>query len=168
LWGETFSTPALSASILSAMPTPLLQRQSMRGFIIAILLVGILRFVLTVAGLPNSIVKFVSMTVVMMIATIYFAVVTETHKERLKSAFLIVVPYMVIELGALGYTWATGQQTIFHAQEYSFGMPMSYHFFGHLVGGLTWEPISIFLVMEIIWLILWPFRRNPKPAPELR
>ena len=140
----------------------------MRGFLVLILLVGILRFVLTVTGLPDGIVKFVSMTVVMMIATIYFAVVTETHKERLKAAFLIVLPYMVIEVAALGYTWFTGHQTIFHAQEYSFGTPISYHFIGHLVGGFTWEPLSIFLVMEIIWLIFWPFRRNTKPAPELR
>jgi hypothetical protein len=24
---------------------------------------------------------------------------------------------------------------------------------GHLVGGLTWEPLSIFVVMEIVWAI---------------
>jgi len=139
----------------------------MRGFIAAVLLAGILRFILTVAGLPNSIVKFASMTVVLIIATIYFALATERHLDRLKAAYLIFLPYMFIELAALGYTWATGQQTIFHAQEYSFGMPMSYHFLGHLVGGLTWEPLAAFVVMEVIWLIAWPFRRNPKAASEL-
>ena len=137
-----------------SMPTPLLQRSSMRAFIFAILAVGILRFLLTVSGLPNSIVKFASMTAVILVGTIYFAMTTDTHKERLKASFLLILPYMIIEVLALGYTWITGQQTIFHAAEYSFGgTPLGYHLVGHFVGGLTWEPLSVFVVMEIVWLI---------------
>ena len=134
--------------------TPLLQRNSMRAFIFAILVVGILRFVLTVSGLPNSTVKFFSMSAVILLGTIYFAITTTTHKERLKAAFLLILPYMVIEVLALGYTWLSGRQTIFHAEEYSFGgTPLAYHLIGHFVGGLTWEPLTVFIFMEIFWLI---------------
>jgi len=126
----------------------------MRGFILAILLMGIVRFVLTISGVPNSIVKFFSMTAVIAVGLVYFAVSTSSHLERLKASFLLILPYMIIEAFALGFTWATGRQTIFHAPEYSFGgTPLAYHFVGHIVGGFTWEPLSIFLLMEVIWLI---------------
>jgi hypothetical protein len=125
--------------------------RAMKGFIIAIAAMGIVRFVLTVSGLPNSTVKYFSMTAVMTVGMIYFAIATATHMGRLKAAYLLVLPYMIIEVLALGYTWASGRQTIFHASEYSFHSPIALHTIGHLVGGLTWEPLSIFLLMEIIW-----------------
>jgi hypothetical protein len=125
----------------------------MKGFIVAIATVGIVRFVLSVSGFPNSTVKFVSMSVVILAGTIYFSFATPTHKGRLKDAYLLILPYLVIEVFALGYTWVTGHQTIFHAQEYSFGTSIAAHTIGHLVGGLTWEPLFLFLVMEVIWAI---------------
>ena len=131
----------------------MLQRGDVRGFVAAIFLMGLLRFVLTMVALPDAFVKFFSMTAIILAGTVYFAIRTVTHKERLKAAYLLLFPYMVVEVAALGYTWATGRQTIFHAAEYSFGTPIAIHTLGHLVGGLTWEPLSVFLVMEIIWLI---------------
>jgi hypothetical protein len=125
----------------------------MKGFIAAILAVGVIRFVLSVAGLPNSTVKYVSMSVVILVGTIYFALATPTHKGRLKDAYLLILPYLVVEVLALGYTWATGHQTIFHAGEYSLGYGIAAHTIGHLVGGLTWEPLFLFLVMEVVWAI---------------
>ena len=125
----------------------------MKGFIVAIVAVGIVRFVLSVSGFPNSTVKFVSMSVVILAGTIYFSFATPTHKGRLKDAYLLVLPYLVIEVFALGYTWVTGHQTIFHAEEYSLGYGIREHTVGHLVGGLTWEPLFLFLVMEVIWAI---------------
>jgi hypothetical protein len=133
--------------------SPLLQRPSMRGFIAAILGVGLLRFVLTVAGLPNSTVKYVSMTAVILVGALVFAVTTKTHKDRLYASYFLILPYMVVEVLALGYTWLTGQQTIFHAEEYSLGFGIMQHTLGHLVGGLTWEPLTLFLFMEVIWLV---------------
>jgi hypothetical protein len=118
--------------------TPLLQRKPMRVFI---------------AGLPDSIVKYFSMTVVLAAGLVYFALKTDTHKERLKAAYLLVLPYMTIEVAGLGYTWATGRQTIFHAPEYSLGSTIGLHTMGHLIGGLTWEPLMGFVLMELLWLI---------------
>ncbi len=124
---------------------------TMKAFIAAIAGMGIVRFVLDRAGLPIDVVKYFSMTAIMLIGSIYFAIATTTHKERLKAAYLLVMPYMTIEVLALGYAWASGQQTIFHAREYSFGTTIGKHTIGHFVGGLTWEPLFGFLMMEIIW-----------------
>jgi hypothetical protein len=125
----------------------------MKIFIAAIAVVGVVRFVLSVSGLPDSTVKYVSMSVVIMLGTIYFGLTSRTHKSRLKDAYLLILPYLVVEVLALGYTWATGRRTIFHAEEYSFGTSIGAHTIGHLVGGLTWEPLFLFLVMEVIWAV---------------
>jgi hypothetical protein len=125
--------------------------KTMKVFIAAIAGMGIVRFALDRHGLPVETVKYFSMSAVIFIGTIYFAIATKTHKGRLKDAYLLIMPYMIIEVLALGYTWETGAQTIFHTKEYSFGMPIGAHTIGHLVGGLTWEPLFLFLVMEVVW-----------------
>src|SRR5262245_16594005 len=125
----------------------------MKGFIAAILVVGIVRFILDAYGVPKEIVKYFSMTGVMLVGLIYFAVVTETHRLRLRDAYFLVIPYMIIEVLALSYTWASGRQTIFHASEYSMGTSIGLHTIGHFIGGLTWEPLLVFLQMELVWLI---------------
>jgi hypothetical protein len=127
--------------------------KALKAFIIAIAAMGVLRFILTISGLPNSIVKFFSMTAIMTIAQVYFAAVTSSHKERLKVSFFLVMPYMIVEVLALGYTWASGRQTIFHASEYTMGTSIRVHTIGHLIGGLTWEPLLVFAVMEVFWVI---------------
>ena len=126
---------------------------TMKAFIAAIAGMGIVRFALDRAGVPMDVVKYFSMTAIMVIATVSFAIATATHKQRLKDSYLLVMPYMAIEVLALGYTWMTGYQTIFHAKEYSLGSSVAQHTVGHFIGGLTWEPLSIFLVMEIIWFV---------------
>ena len=128
--------------------------KALKAFIIAIAAMGVLRFILTVSGLPNNVVKYFSMSAIMTAGLIYFAVVTSSHKERLKVSYLLVMPYMTVEVLALGYTWASGRQTIFHASEYSLGTTIRMHTIGHLIGGLTWEPVLLmFVPMEIFWLL---------------
>jgi hypothetical protein len=129
---------------------PLLNRTSMRICIAAVLAVGGVRFLLTVSGFADSAVRYFSMTVVIAAGFLYFAVATATHKERLKAAYLLVLPYMAVEVAALGYTWVSGRQTIFHSADYSLGFSIGAHTLGHLAGGLTWEPLMIFLMMEIV------------------
>ena len=127
--------------------------KTMKVFIAAIATMGIIRFVLNMSGLPNTVVRYFSMTAIMIVGSIYFAIAAATHKERLKAAYLLVMPYMVIEVLALGFTWASGRPTIFHAAEYSLGTSIAVHTIGHFIGGLTWEPFFFFVVMEIIWLL---------------
>lgn len=115
--------------------------------------IGVLRFLLTIAGLPDSVVKYFSMTAVIVAGVLYFSVATTTHKDRLYASYFLTLPYLLIEVAALGYTWATGHQTIFHSTDYSFGFSIAQHTLGHLVGGLTWEPLTLFILMELIWAI---------------
>jgi hypothetical protein len=137
------------------------QRTDIRFFVAAIVLMGLLRFVLTVSGLPDSTVKFFSMTVIINVGTLWFALKTNTHAERFLAAYLLIFPYMVVEVAALGYTWASGRQTIFHAPEYNLSTPIWGHTIGHLLGGLTWEPWAVFLGMEMVWVIASLVRRRP-------
>ena len=128
-------------------------KPAMKIFIGLIAAIGVIRFVLTVAGVSNSVVKYASMTVIIMAGSLYFGIASPTHKERLKAAYLLILPYMLIEVAALGFTWASGRPTIFHAPEYSMGTGIAVHTLGHFVGGLTWEPLMVFVVMEIVWAI---------------
>lgn len=125
----------------------------------AILVMGIIRFVLTLAGFSDDVVKFFSMSVIIAVGTIYYAIATETHTERLKAAYLLILPYMIVEVAALGYTWASGRQTIFHSEKYSLGFPIGLHTLGHLLGGFTWEPLFVFLIMEVLWAMRRGFAR---------
>jgi hypothetical protein len=124
----------------------------MRASIVVIAAMGLIRFVLDADGVSRGIVKYFSMTAVMIACSIYFAIATTTHKERLKAAYLLVMPYMAVEVIALSYTWITGRQTIFSVPEYSLGYSVPLHTIGHLAGGLTWEPLLGFIMMEIIWI----------------
>src|SRR6516165_908845 len=96
-------------------------RVFMKASIAVIAAMGLVRFLLDADGLPRGIVKYFSMTAVMIACSIYFAIAATTHKERLKAAYLLVMPYMAVEVIALSYTWTTGHPTIFHAAEYSLG-----------------------------------------------
>ena len=127
-----------------------ISKSAITGFAASIFLVGLVRFGLTAAGTPDGISKYASMTVVILAGCVYFGVAGLSWKELVKVSYLLILPYMAIELGGIGYTWATGKTTIFHVPQYSFGMPTDVHFFGHLVGGLTWEPLSLFIVMLIV------------------
>src|SRR5437660_10980440 len=114
--------------------------KTMEWFIFSIAAMGVIRFILDVGGVPKDVVKYFSMTAIITAGALYFAIATSTHKERLKAAYLLILPYMVSEVIALSYTWITGHQTIFHAAEYSFGVSVALHTLGHLVGALTWGP----------------------------
>jgi hypothetical protein len=137
----------------------------MKWFVLAIALMGVIRFALTVSAVSDDTVRYFSMTAIIAAGSLYFAIASAAHKERLKAAYWLILPYMLIEVLALGYTWATGSQTIFHAQEYSFGVSIGLHTIGHFVGGLTWEPLSLFLLMEIVWYLYSGGRYLLKPKP---
>jgi hypothetical protein len=104
-------------------------------------------------------VTYSSMSAAILAGAIYFALTTDGHLERLKASYLLLIPYMVIEVAALSYTWASGRQTIFQSDGHNLGYPIAKHTIGHFVGGLTWEPLSVFILMELIWLISRLFRK---------
>ena len=127
--------------------------KSIKVFIASIAVVGVARFALDRFGFPKDVVKYVSMTAVMTAGIVYFGIISATHKDRLKSAYLLILPYLIVEVLALSYTWITGIQTIFHVPEYSFESTIRVHTIGHFIGGLTWEPLTLFIFMEVAWAI---------------
>jgi hypothetical protein len=129
----------------------------------AIVVVGLLRFALTVSGVSNEVTRFASMTVVILAGCVYFGTRELPWRDMLRMSYLLILPYMTIETAALGYTWATGRPTIFHAAGYSLGAPIALHFWGHVLGGLTWEPLSLFLVMALVRAVSARTRSTPPP-----
>jgi uncharacterized membrane protein len=127
----------------------------------AVLLAGLLRFLLSITGAPAGVTRFASMTVVLLAACVYFGARRLSWRHRLAVSYLLILPYMAVELAALGYTWASGRPTIFHAEEYSFGVSLPTHFWGHLVGGATWEPLLLFVAMLAVRGVVDFGRRLP-------
>ena len=119
-------------------------RRPLAAFVAAILASGAVRFALTVNGVPDAVAAWASMTAVMLAAAGYFALRTSGRRERLIVSYVIVAPYMAVEVLALGYTWWTGRGTIFHAAPFTLGTSIEVHFWGHVAGGLTWEPLMVF------------------------
>jgi hypothetical protein len=118
--------------------------------VVAIAAVGLLRFALDIFGAPANVTKVASMTAVMLAGCIYFGLRARSYRELWKFAYVLILPYMLIELAAIGYAWASGLPSIFHTPEYSFNSPIHIHFWGHLIGGLTWEPLALFVLMAAI------------------
>src|SRR5947207_14288679 len=98
-----------------------------KAFIVAIAVMGIVRFILDANGVPKDVVKYFSMSAIVVIGSLYFAITTATHKERMKASYLLVMPYMTVEVLALSYTWAGGRQAIFHAGEYLMDKTIAVH-----------------------------------------
>lgn len=128
-------------------------------FVVMIAGVGSARFVLSVVGVADRLTRYASMTVVIMAGVIWFGSIPTTWRQRLMIAYGLILPYMVIETTGLGYTWIFGQPTIFQAPEYSMGTTVPIHLAGHLIGGLTWEPLSIFAMMSLLAWIFGITRR---------
>lgn len=116
----------------------------------AIVLAGAVRFGLTVSGTPDDITRYASMTVVILAGCVYFGARGLPAKTLVMVSYLLILPYMTVELAGIGYTWVTDRATIFHAPRYSLGLPIDVHFWGHLVGALTWEPLALFLLMLLV------------------
>lgn len=136
------------------------------GFMGAILLVGLVRFGLTVSGVPDEITRYGSMTVVILVGCVYFGAAGLSWKDLAAISYLLILPYIAVELGGIGYTWATGKTTIFHVPQYSFEMPVNVHFWVHLVAGLTWQPLALFVAMLLVRAVSrrWTSWRQRRPA----
>ena len=154
-----FVAASLSWKELLPVSYLLISRGAIVGFMVAVLLVGLVRFSLTVSGVSDEVTKYASMTVVILAGCLYFGAASLPWKELLPASYLLILPYMAVEVVGIGYIWATGKTTIFNVPQYSLGLEVDLHFWGHLVGGLTWEPLSLFVVMLIVRAVskLWTF-----------
>lgn|SRR5690348_7024954 len=119
-------------------------------FLILILVVGIARLGLSMAGVPNSTAKYLSLTVVLLLGTIFYSVTVHTSGFGSYKQLLPVLEFLSITGGCIVITGIvisilTGKNNIFSSPEFSGG-----------ADGKTWvHALAHFVVMFVAPLVLW-------------
>jgi hypothetical protein len=121
------------------------------GFLILVLVVGVARLTASLLGVPDSQVKFLSLTVCFLLGMVYYSVKVHTagfgsYKQLLPIyALLVIVGNAIIITGIL-IAIETGKDNIFSAPEFSPGK----------TSGRTWGHIGAHAVATVILpLVLW-------------
>jgi hypothetical protein len=124
-----------------------------KPFLSLILVVGLARFVLSFAGVPNSAAKWFSITAVIWIGVLYYSVRIHTsgfgsYKHLLPICVLQSLAAQVIIVPAIVLAIFTGHDNIYSAPEYSFGSDGKTwsHVAAHLGLGTTIGPLVGWLV----------------------
>src|SRR3954469_3110430 len=95
-------------------------------FLVLIPLAGITRLALSLSGEPNSGVKWISVTALVSIGTIYYAIRVHTtrfgsYKQLLAVCFLLNLSAQVVVVSGIILAIFTGTNNIFSSPEYAFG-----------------------------------------------
>ena len=138
-----------------------------RIFLILVPLTGIVRLVLSLNGTPDSTARWITMTGLMWIAVIYYAV--RVHTTRFGTYRHLLVLYVLLNLttqlvSILGILIAmvTGQGNIFTSPEHSFGTSNGPHIAAHLFIGTTAGSLVPWAIGSLILAIA----RKWAPAPS--
>ena len=97
-----------------------------KPFLVLIPIVGIIRLVLSLTGAPNSTARWFSVTTLVWIAVLFYAVRVHTkrfggYKHLLVICALLNLSAQVIIIGGIVLAIVTGTGNIFSAPEYAFG-----------------------------------------------
>jgi hypothetical protein len=117
-----------------------------KEFLILTMAVGMGRLILSLSGVPNSAVKFVSLTAVTLLGLFYYSVTVYTrgfgsYKQLLPVLALQAILSNLIIIFAIVLSNATGKENIFSAHEY---------------GGGSWGHVrDMFIVMIVSPFVLW-------------
>ena len=111
-----------------------------KPILIAILIVGLLRLVLSLAGQPVGTVRWLSMTVVALMGVFYYGIQVPrtgfgSYRHLLPLAVIQSTLSNGIVIVGLLIALATGQQNIFTAPEFG-GEGNAFHVFGHVLFGI--------------------------------
>jgi hypothetical protein len=124
-----------------------------KAILVLILAVGITRLLLSLGGVSNSIARWVSISAVLWIAVVYFAVRVHTsgfgsYKHLLPIYVLGGVAAQIVIVPAIVLAIFTGQDNIFSIPEYAFGNDGKtwLHAGAHLLFGTTVGPLISWLV----------------------
>ena len=137
-------------------------------FLILVPLVGIIRLGLSLQGMPNSTVRWFSMTVVAFIGVLYFAIRVHTsgfgsYKQLLVLVALQNLVSQVISIVGILISIITGMGNIFSAPEFSFGGGNPWlHLAAHVFIGTTAGSLFPWLIGS---LILFITRKVSGPVP---
>ncbi len=142
-----------------------------KPFLILILVVGIARLALSLGGVSNSLVKWVSISIVMWIGVLYYAIRVHTsgfgsYKQLLPiyvlqsiTAQLIIVPAIILAI-------FTGKDNIYSTPEFAMGRDGKtwLHVIGHLTVGAFIAPLIAWLVGSVIMLATKKLATKDKEA----
>jgi hypothetical protein len=97
-----------------------------KPFLVLIPIVGIVRLALSLSGAPNSTARWFSVTALVWIGVLYYAVRVHTrrfgsYKQLLVISALLNLAAQVIIIGGIVLAIVTGTGNIFSAPEYAFG-----------------------------------------------
>jgi hypothetical protein len=122
-----------------------------RGFLILVLVVGLTRLVLSLLGVANSVDKFLSITVLMLLGLLYYSVRVYTsgfgsYKQLLPVFVLQWLLAQSIVIAGIVIAISTSKDNIFSAPEYS----------PNKADGRTWAHAGSHMVVIVIGpLICW-------------
>jgi small basic protein len=127
--------------------------------LILIVVVGVARLGLSLAGVPNSTAKWLSITAVMALGSLYYAIRVHTsgfgsYRQLLPLLFIQDLLAQLIIIAGILIAMYTGRDNIFSAPEYSGGGDGKnwLHVLAHLVLGGVIAPV---LFWGICSLIMW-------------
>ena len=132
-----------------------------RVFLILIVVVGLARLFLSLAGMPNATVKFLSITVVALSGIFYYGIRVHTtgfgsYKHLLP---LIVIQNVVshgLIIAAILLARLTHHPNIFSAPEYGGNSGTRFHILGHVLIGMVAFSLVGWLVASIV---MWVTKR---------
>ena len=122
-----------------------------RGYLILVLVVGVVKLAASLLGAPNSITKFFSLTVLYLAGLLIYSVVVHTsgfgsYKQLLPTFALQVIVGNGIVIAGIVIAILAGKDNIFSAPEFSPGK----------VDGKTWGHVGGHaLAMLILPLVMW-------------
>ena len=131
-----------------------------KWFLVAIVVVFVARLALSLAGTPNATARWFSVTVVLLLGTLYYGVAVHTrgfggYRQLYPlSLFQSLLGEGLVALGvALGIV--TGQDNIYTAPEYSGGIDGKnwLHVFAHLVIAAVVLPLVSWAISSLVLLV---------------
>jgi hypothetical protein len=144
-----------------------------RVIMVLILVVGITRLGLSLAGFPTSTVKWISLTALALVGIVYCAIeVPRTgfggYKHLLPLYLMQAGVANLIIAGAIALSAITGTPNIYSAPEYSAVTNPWMHAAGHLIDGFIVGPLLGWIIGAPIMFVarkVWPAKTAPLGAP---
>src|SRR5262245_28130790 len=138
--------------------------------LVLILVVGFLRLALSLAGVPNSTVKWLSVTGVAMIGIIYCAIKVPrtgfgTYRHLFPLYWVQASIANFIIAGGIALAAVTGTSNIYSADEYSptGGVSPWLHALGHVIDGIFIGPIIGWVIGSAIMFVFKKLSRSQAP-----
>ena len=143
--------------------------------LVVIVLVGVARLALSLAGVPNGSARWLSVTVAVWLSVLYAAVRAHTsgfgsYKQLLPVVALLNAPAQAVAIAAILVAMATGQDNIFSAPEYAFGGDGKTwaHALAHLFIGMTVGSLFYWLGACLAMFVAKRFAGREKAAATAR